>query len=48
MGMRTQIVAELASNHGGQWDIAEVMIQSAADHGADWVKVQLYDGRGLG
>ena len=43
MAIRTLLVAELASNHSGQWNICEDMIKSAADHGADWVKLQLYD-----
>jgi sialic acid synthase SpsE len=41
--MRTSIICELASNHGGNWDVCADLIRSAADHGADWVKLQLYD-----
>jgi sialic acid synthase SpsE len=40
--MRTQIIAELASNHGGDLALACGLISAAADAGADWVKVQAY------
>ena len=40
--MRTQIIAELASNHGGDLALACDLISAAADAGADWVKVQAY------
>jgi N,N'-diacetyllegionaminate synthase len=40
---RTQIVAELASNHGGNIGLAHEMIQAAAGAGCDYVKLQLYD-----
>jgi N,N'-diacetyllegionaminate synthase len=43
MAKRAEIIAELASNHCGDWELAERMIATAADCGADWVKVQLYD-----
>lgn len=43
MAVRTQLIAELASNHAGNWVLAMDMIRAAADAGADWVKVQLYD-----
>jgi sialic acid synthase SpsE len=43
MAARTQLIAELASNHGGDWALAAEMIRAAAASGADWVKVQLYD-----
>jgi sialic acid synthase SpsE len=47
MHTRTLIVAELASNHGGDWSLAATMIKAAADAGADIVKVQLYDAADL-
>ena len=40
--MRTHIIAELASNHGGDLALACDLISAAADAGADWVKVQAY------
>ena len=40
--MRTQIIAELASNHGGDLSLAKDLISACADHGADWIKVQAY------
>lgn len=39
----TKIVAELASNHGGNWELCSDLIKSAADHGASYVKLQLFD-----
>ena len=41
--MRTQIIAELASNHGGNLSLAQDMIKAAADAGADFCKLQLYN-----
>jgi sialic acid synthase SpsE len=40
--MRCQIVAELATNHGGDVELASRMIRAAAEAGADWVKLQSY------
>lgn len=37
---RTQIIAEVGANHGGDMDLAERMIEAAARAGADWVKFQ--------
>ena len=42
MTMRCQIVAELATSHGGDIAVAEDMIRAAADAGADLVKLQTY------
>ncbi len=36
------IIAELATNHGGDLNLAEQMILAAAEHGADYVKTQGY------
>jgi sialic acid synthase SpsE len=41
--VRTQIIAELASNHGGNLDLAQEMIRAAAGAGCEWVKLQLFD-----
>lgn len=40
--MRCLIVCELATNHGGDFDLAKDMISAAADAGADIVKTQGY------
>jgi N,N'-diacetyllegionaminate synthase len=40
---RCLIVAELATAHGGNVDLAEDMIRAAADAGADYAKLQTYD-----
>lgn len=40
--MRCQIIAELATNHGGDLALAEDMIAAAAEAGADIVKTQAY------
>lgn len=40
--MRCQIIAELATNHGGDMALAEDMIRAAAEAGADIVKTQAY------
>lgn len=45
--MRCQIIAECASNHGGEWGAIEQMIAAAAKHGADYVKFQAYQTRYL-
>lgn len=44
---RTRIVAELASNHGGDMEIAKDLIAACAEHGADVVKVQAYQAQFL-
>src|SRR5215831_3349703 len=38
--MRTQIIAEVTSNHGGDMTLAREFIKRAADAGADFVKFQ--------
>lgn len=40
--MRTTIIAELATAHGGDLDIAADLIRAAADAGAEYAKVQTY------
>lgn len=40
--MRCELIAEVASNHGGDLDLAEDFIRAAADAGWDWVKFQSY------
>lgn len=40
--MRCQIIAELASNHGGDLSIAYDLITACADAGVDYCKVQAY------
>lgn len=40
--MRTILVAELATSHGGNLQLAEDMISAACDAGADLVKLQSY------
>ena len=42
---RTQIIAEVASNHGGDLDLAKQFIRAAAEHGADVVKFQSWQAR---
>lgn len=41
--MKTYIIAEIGSNHDGQYGIAETLIRSAKACGADAVKFQLFD-----
>lgn len=41
--MRCKIIAELATNHGGDIALAKDMITAAADAGADIVKTQAYN-----
>lgn len=41
--MRAQLIAELATSHGGDVDLAAEMIRAAADAGADYAKIQTYD-----
>lgn len=43
MAARALLVAELASNHGGDWSVLRELIEAAANAGADYVKLQLYD-----
>ena len=38
-----ELIAEAATGHGGDLDIAADMVRAAADSGADWVKFQTYD-----
>ena len=38
-----ELIAECATGHGGDLDIAADMVRAAADSGADWVKFQTYD-----
>ena len=45
--MRCQIIAECASNHGGDLGLATRMIEAAARAGADYVKFQSYQVRFL-
>lgn len=40
--MRCQLIAELATGHGGDLQLAKDMISSAAENGADIVKTQAY------
>jgi N,N'-diacetyllegionaminate synthase len=42
---RTQIIAEVASNHGGDLELAKQYIRAAAGHGADVVKFQSWQAR---
>lgn len=44
---RTQIIAEVASNHGGNLALAKDFIRAAADHGADFVKFQSWQAKNL-
>lgn len=46
-GVKPLIVAEVGFNHNGCVDLAEKMIQSARDNGADAVKLQTFIGREL-
>jgi sialic acid synthase SpsE len=40
--MRTKLIAELATSHGGDLQVAEAMIRAAAEAGCDAVKIQHY------
>src|SRR5687768_3271488 len=42
---RAQIIAEVASNHGGDLQLAKQFIRAAAEHGADIVKFQSWQAR---
>lgn len=44
---RTQIIAEVGANHGGDVDLAVKMIEAAAQAGADWVKFQSWQAKNL-
>ncbi len=44
MNNRALIIAEIGENHGGDWNLARVMISEAAGAGADIVKFQSYLG----
>ena len=39
----TEFIAECATAHGGDLDIAADLVRAAADSGATWVKFQTYD-----
>lgn len=42
MADRVQLIAELATGHGGDLDLAEDLIMAAAEAGADYAKTQAY------
>ena len=44
---RTQIIAEVGANHGGNVELAIKMIEAAAQAGADWVKFQSWQAKNL-
>lgn len=44
---RTQIIAEVGANHGGDVELAIKMIEAAALAGADWVKFQSWQAKNL-
>ena len=44
---RTQIIAEVGANHGGDIELAIKMIEAAAQAGADWVKFQSWQAKNL-
>src|SRR5882672_4123117 len=44
MSRRALIIAEIGENHGGDWQLARLMIAEAARAGADVVKFQSYFG----
>ena len=45
--MKTEIIAEIGQNHNGDILVAEKLIKTAKDSGADVAKFQLYDARAL-
>lgn len=45
--MKTEVIAEIGQNHNGDMKIAEQLIVSAKEAGADVAKFQLYDARAL-
>lgn len=45
--MRAQIIAEIGANHGGDMALAEAMIRSATQCGADYVKFQSWQAKNL-
>ena len=45
--MKTQIIAEAASNHGGDIEIAKQMIRAAKACGADYIKFQSWQAKNL-
>ena len=47
MGLRTKIIAEVSSNHGGDINLAKEFIRSAASLGLDYVKFQSWQVRTL-
>ena len=47
MGTRTKVIAEVASNHGGDIKLAKQFIRVAAECGADYVKFQSWQGKNL-
>ena len=44
---KTQLIAEIGANHGGNMDLAISMIEGAAASGADWVKFQSWRAKTL-
>lgn len=47
MSARTKVIAEVASNHGGDIQLAKQFIRVAAECGADYVKFQSWQGKNL-
>ena len=45
--MKTEIIAEIGQNHNGDMLVAEKLIKTAMDSGADVAKFQLYDAKAL-
>lgn len=47
MSTKTKVIAEVASNHGGDIQLAKRFIRVAAECGADYVKFQSWQGKNL-
>lgn len=47
MNAKTKVIAEVASNHGGDIQLAKQFIRVAAECGADYVKFQSWQGKNL-
>ena len=45
--MRTQIIAEIASSHNGDMELAAALIKSAAEAGVDYVKFQSWQAKNV-